>query len=96
MRAGVPPVAKTPGPPQPERGKEAFVMSKKDVLHIPLEGLPPAPAREAGTEEDERQERRTPSTFDPGGGPGNGPGDNGSPRIIEPVGQPYSPGVKVT
>ncbi|WP_208721293.1 hypothetical protein [Corallococcus aberystwythensis] len=69
-------------------------MSKKDVLHIPLEGLPPAPAREAGTEDE--HERHVPSTFDPGGGPGNGPGDNGSPRIIEPVGQPYSPGVKVT
>lgn len=68
--------------------------NKKDVLHIPLEDLPPT--REAGTEEDERQERRVPSTFDPGGGPGNGPGDNGSPRIIEPVGQPFSPGVKVT
>ncbi|MBZ4330879.1 hypothetical protein NR800_30120 [Corallococcus interemptor] len=67
--------------------------SKKDVLHIPLEDLPPA--REAGTEE-ERRERHVPSTFDPGGGPGNGPGDNGSPRIIEPVGQPFSPGVKVT
>ncbi|RKG86804.1 hypothetical protein D7W82_15400 [Corallococcus sp. CA049B] len=95
MRAGGRPVARSPRPPQPERGKEAFVMSKnkKDVLHIPLEDLPPT--REAGTEE-ERRERSVPSTFDPGGGPGNGPGDNGSPRIIEPVGQPFSPGVKVT
>jgi hypothetical protein len=69
-------------------------MSKKDVLHIPLEDLPPAPAREAGNEGEE--ERRTPPTFDPGGGPGGGPGSNGDPLIIEPVGQPYSPGVKVT
>ncbi|NOK32732.1 hypothetical protein D7W79_10815 [Corallococcus exercitus] len=95
MRAGERPVAQSPCAPHPEGRKEAFIMSKKDVLHIPLEGVPPAPAREAGTEDEDR-EHHVPSTFDPGGGPGNGPGDNGSPRIIEPVGQPYSPGVKVT
>ena len=71
-------------------------MSKKDVLHIPLEELPPAPEREAGTE-DEGRGHHVPPTFNPDGGPGNGPGESHNPRIIEPVGHPRPyPGVSVS
>ncbi|CAM3802311.1 hypothetical protein G4177_01520 [Corallococcus sp. ZKHCc1 1396] len=72
-------------------------MSDKDVLHIPLEGLPPVPERQAGTEEEER-ERTTPPILNPDGGPGDGPGvSHNNPRIIEPVSTPRPyPGVSVT
>ncbi|RKG88723.1 hypothetical protein [Corallococcus terminator] len=68
-------------------------MSKKDVLHIPLEGLPPVPERQAGTE-DEAREHRVPPTVDPD----SGPGESHDPLIINPVISPRSPypGVSVT
>ncbi|RYZ36244.1 MAG: hypothetical protein EOO71_32585 [Myxococcaceae bacterium] len=68
-------------------------MSNKDVLHIPLEGLPPVPERQAGTE-DEAREHHEPPTVNPDGGPG----EAHDPLIINPVinPRPSYPGVSVT
>lgn len=72
-------------------------MSKKDVLHIPLEGLPPVPEREAGTEDEGHGHHHVPPTFNPDGGPGEDLGGTHAPRIIEPVGHPRShPGFSVS
>lgn len=73
-------------------------MSKKDVLHIPPEAVPPAPDHGARPEDDDGAPHQVPPIINPDGGPGHTPGGGTGTRIIEPVtnNPERYPGVSVT